>query len=118
VQSNPGRLHQRIHKVGGRGESVRPSDPPAGVRESGAWDLTPENQRLMEAGRPTIGRDGLPVELHHRNQSPLGPLDEMTSTTHDNVPHPISPSQIDRSQFAGERARYWRTRIRILLGQE
>jgi len=57
-------------------------------------------------------------ELHHRGQSPQGPLDEMTSATHDAIPHPISPSQIDRVKFAGERARYWRQRVRILLGQE
>jgi hypothetical protein len=104
--------------VGGRGHSVRPTDPPAGVRESGAWDLNQQNQRLMEAGRPPVGNDALPVELHHRNQSPNGPLDEMTSTTHNGVSHPESPSQINRNQFKGERARYWRSRIRVLLGQE
>ena len=105
-------------RAGGRGHSTRPTDPPAGTRESGAWDLTPRNQRLMEAGRPPIGRDGRVVELHHRNQCPNGPLDEMTATTHDAVPHPFSPSRINRSQFAGERARYWRTRVRVLLGQD
>jgi RHS repeat-associated protein len=104
--------------VGGRGEGVRPNDPPSGFQEAGAWNLTPDNLQLMEAGRPPIGTDGLPVELHHRNQDPLGPLDEMTSTTHDTIDHPISPSQINRSQFAGERARYWRQRARELLGQQ
>jgi RHS repeat-associated protein len=105
-------------RVGGRGEGVRPNDPPSGFQEAGAWDLTPNNLQLMEAGRPPIGTDGLPVELHHRNQDPLGPLDEITSTTHDTIDHPISPSQINRSQFAGERARYWRQRARELLGQQ
>jgi HNH/ENDO VII superfamily nuclease len=104
-------------RVGGRGESVRPTDPPGGVRESGAFDLTPENVRLMESGRPPIGRDGLPVELHHRGQNPAGPLDEMTSTSHDLISHPVSPSRIDRGKFAGERARYWRERVRVLHGQ-
>ena len=104
-------------RVGGRGESVRATDPPAGVRESGAFDLTPDNIRRMEAGRPPIGRDGLPVELHHRGQNPAGPLDEMTSTSHDRIPHPVSPSQINRGAFAGERARYWRQRVRELHGQ-
>jgi RHS repeat-associated protein len=103
--------------VGGRGESPRLSDPPAGMRESGAWDPTPDNLALMERGRPPVGRDGLPVELHHRNQSPAGPLDQMTSTTHDTIPHPLSPSQINRSQFGGERARYWRGEARTLNGQ-
>ena len=103
--------------VGGRRAGVRPTDPPGGLRESGAFDLTDENLALMEKGRPPIGRDGLPVELHHRNQNPLGPLDEMTSTTHDTIPHPITPSQIDRGAFAGERSRYWVSRARELLGQ-
>jgi hypothetical protein len=105
-------------RVGGRGEGVRPTDAPSGFRELGAFDLTPENLRLMEKGRPPVGRDGLPVELHHRGQQPTGPLDELMSTTHDSVSHPVSPSQIDRSKFAGERARYWRQRVRKLLGQE
>ncbi len=104
--------------VGGRGESPRLADPPAGMRESGAWDPTPENITLMERGRPPVGRDGLPVELHHRNQSPAGPLDQITSTTHDTIPHPISPSQINRNQFSGERSRYWRGEVRKLHGKE
>jgi len=103
--------------VGGKGESPRLSDPPAGMKESSAWDPTPDNLALMERGRPPVGRDSLPVELHHRNQSPAGPLDQMTSTTHDNIPHPISPSQINRSQFGGERGRYWRGEARTLNGQ-
>jgi hypothetical protein len=109
--------YPRGRRVGGRGQSVRPSDPTSGFQEADAWDLTPENQRLMEAGRSPIGRDGREVVLHHRDQSRHGPLDEKTATTHDNVSHPKSPSEIDRNKFARERARYWRTRIRILLGQ-
>ncbi|MBK7144288.1 MAG: hypothetical protein IPH76_03410 [Xanthomonadales bacterium] len=72
----------------------------------------------MEVGKPPIGNDGVPVELHHRGQNPAGPLDEMSATTHDSVSHPLSPSQIDRGQFAGERTRYWRGRARELSGQE
>jgi len=105
-------------RVGGKGEGVRPVDPPAGYREAGAFDLTPDNLARMEKGRPPIGRDGKPVELHHRGQSPEGPLDEMTSRTHDTIDHPERPSRIDRTEFAGERARYWRQRARELLGQE
>ncbi|WP_425440083.1 HNH/ENDO VII family nuclease [Prosthecobacter debontii] len=88
------------------------------MKESGAWEPTQENLARIERGKPPIGNDGLPVELHHRNQNPAGPLDEMTSTTHDTVPHPISPSQIDRVKFSGERTRYWRGRARTLNGQE
>jgi hypothetical protein len=105
-------------RVGGRKEGVRPTDPPAGRREEGAWDLTPENQRRMERGRPPIGRDGREVELHHRDQNPRGPLDEVGSRTHDGIPHPKRPSTIDREKFAGERRRYWIDRIRELMGQK
>lgn len=35
-----------------------------------------------ERGRPPTGDDGNPVELHHRDQSPDGPVDEMTRTDH------------------------------------
>ena len=105
-------------RVGGRRDGVRLSDPPSGLRESGAFDLTPDNLARMERGQPPIGRDGLPVNLHHRNQNPAGPLDELSETTHRTIDHPIRPSRIDRSQFAGERRRYWVQRSRELLGQE
>ena len=105
-------------RVGGKGESPRPTDPPTGTREAGAWDPTPENLARMEQGKPPIGRDGMPVELHHRHQNPAGPLDQMTSTTHDTIPHPLTPSRIDRSKFSGERSRNWRGEARKLNGQQ
>jgi len=33
-------------------------------------------------GDPPKGDDGKPLELHHRNQNPNGPIDEMTQTEH------------------------------------
>jgi filamentous hemagglutinin len=104
--------------VSGRREGVRSSDPLRGYQESGAWDLTSENLARMERGAPPIGRDGASIQLHHRNQNPSGPLDEVTATTHRTIDHPIRPSQIDRDQFAGERRRYWVERARELLGQK
>lgn len=103
--------------IGGRREGVRPSDPPRGTQESGAWDITPGNLARMERGAPPIGRDGVEVQLHHRNQNPAGPLDEMTAELHRTIDHPVRPSQIDRNQFAGERRRYWIDRARELHGQ-
>ncbi|WP_082858505.1 HNH/ENDO VII family nuclease [Planctomyces sp. SH-PL62] len=32
----------------------------------------------MEQGRPPIGNDGLRAELHHQNQNPHGPFEELT----------------------------------------
>ena len=97
---------------------MRPGDPPGGIRESGAFDLTPDNLARMERGQPPMGRDGVEVQLHHRNQNPAGPLDELSATTHRQTPHPLSPSRIDRRAFRGERRRYWIQRARKLLGQD
>lgn len=94
-------------RVGGLRESRRPTDPLPGFREEGAFEWTPENIRLMEEGRPPLTPEGEPVELHHQNQNPAGPLDELRPTTHDGVDHPVRPSQIDRAKFRGERRRYW-----------
>jgi hypothetical protein len=38
--------------------------------------------RPIKSGRPPIGKDGKAVELHHRNQNPMGPIDEMTRDDH------------------------------------
>ncbi len=67
-------------------------------------------------GNAPIGKDGHPVELHHRNQKPDGPLDEMTRTDHrlgDNFKknHPNtgqSASQIDRKAWRKEQKDYWK----------
>jgi hypothetical protein len=66
-------------------------------------------------GRPPIGDDSFPIELHHRDQQPTGPLDEMTRTDHRGTGnfganHPNtgqSPSLIDRAEFAKERLEHW-----------
>lgn len=71
----------------------------------------------MERGSPPIGRDEVEVNLHHRNQDPAGPIDELTAETHRKVDHPLRPSKIDRDQFKGERRRYWVERVRELFGQ-
>lgn len=72
----------------------------------------PPNKR----GNAPIGKDGHPVELHHRNQNPKGPLDEMTRTDHrlgDNFKKNHSntgqnASQIDRSAWRKEQKDYWK----------
>jgi RHS repeat-associated protein len=66
-------------------------------------------------GNAPTGDDGYPVELHHRDQTPTGPLDEMTRTEHrlgDNYQKNHSntggsASQIDRKEFNDIRKNYW-----------
>lgn len=43
---------------------------------------SPEDLARMRKGRAPIGPDGKPIELHHRNGTQDGPLDEMSSTDH------------------------------------
>ncbi|MGY5615430.1 HNH/ENDO VII family nuclease, partial [Vibrio brasiliensis] len=72
----------------------------------------PPNKR----GNAPIGNDGHPVELHHRNQKPDGPLDEMTRTDHrlgDNFKKNHTNtgqdlSQIDRKAWRKEQKDYWK----------
>lgn len=65
-------------------------------------------------GNAPIGNDGKPVELHHRNQNPDGPLDQMTRTDHrgkgnykKNHADTKSPSKIDRKEFGKQRRKIW-----------
>jgi hypothetical protein len=67
-----------------------------------------------ERGRAPIGDDGKPVELHHRNQTMDGPLDEMTNKDHrgkgnyrENHPNK-GPSKIDRKSFKTQREGHWK----------
>jgi len=89
----------------------------AGQSQSGnqqPYENTPENQERMRDGKPPIGNDGKPVELHHPGQKPNAPVREMTRAEHrgpgnmgENHPN-RGPSQIDRNQAAGQRRRYWK----------
>lgn len=109
--------YPRDRRVAGGREGRRSSDPSPGLQESGAFRWTPENISRMERGQPPIGVDGRPIELHHRDQDPTGPLDELQSSTHQTIDHPERPSRIDRDRFAGERRRYWVERVRQAHGQ-
>ncbi|REJ85114.1 MAG: hypothetical protein DWQ36_14630 [Acidobacteria bacterium] len=107
----------RDRRVAGTRGGRRPIDPSPGLSEFGAFEWTPENVARMERGQPPVGTDGRLVQLHHRGQNPRGPLDELTARTHQQVEHPDRPTRIDRSQFAGERRRYWVERVRRAHGQ-
>lgn len=69
-----------------------------------------------ERGRAPIGDDGHPVELHHKDQSQGGEVQEMTRTDHrgsgnfskNHSNTGQQPSQIDRSQSDQQRQQYWK----------
>ncbi len=48
------------------------------------FDKTTEmtNLERMQAGRPPIGSDGNPIQLHHVLQKEVGPMVEIQETTH------------------------------------
>ncbi len=82
-------------------------------------DRVPDSQ-IQEAptkrGNAPIGNDGKPIELHHRDQNPNGPIDEMTRTNHrggDNYKKNHSntgqnKSSINRSDFKKQREEHWK----------
>jgi hypothetical protein len=66
-------------------------------------------------GNAPIGSDAHPVELHHRNQTPTSPLDEMTRTAHrgkgnfgkNHTNTGQEPSLIDRKAWKNQQREYW-----------
>lgn len=56
--------------------------PPAAKTLGITYLPSPKNTARMERGRPPVGVDGHPVELHHQDQQPDGPRVMMTRTEH------------------------------------
>lgn len=67
-------------------------------------------------GHAPIGDDGHPVELHHKAQSPAGPVEEITRTDHrlgknyqeNHTNTGQAASQIDRSEWRKQQRGYWK----------
>ena len=97
-------------------EGERRTDPSHGHYLS-KFPLTDQNYRRMLRGSPPYGADGQPVNLHHRGGAPMGQLEEYTATQHQNLDlhRDIEYSQINRPEFAEQRARHWVERARALL---
>ncbi len=81
--------------------------------------ISPADLERMRKGKPPIGPDGHPVELHHPGQRPEPPFYEMSRTDHrlgenykKNHPDYDKPSKIDREKFRKERERYWKERAK------
>lgn len=74
------------------------------------------NLERMKKGRPPIGPDDKPVELHHIGQKPDAPLAELSFAEHhqggnDSILHnKVKESEIDRGDFNEARKEYWKAR--------
>lgn len=70
----------------------------------------------MEKGKPPLDKDGNPIELHHIGQKSDSPLAELTRDEHrgkgnDSILHDkTQDTEIDRKEFAKEKAEYWKSR--------
>jgi len=84
------------------------------------------NLDLMKAGFSPIGKDGLPINLHHLSGTEPGPIAEMMQSAHqffsrqlhhlqyDRVLHSFrSDTSLERS-FDQFRKRYWQRRAKEL----
>lgn len=74
-------------------------------------ELTPPTSR---GNAPLSNKDGRPIEIHHSEQNPNGPFDEMHPSDHrygenyqKNHPNYNQPSRIDRTQFRKDKRGYW-----------
>ncbi|MBR8512127.1 RHS repeat-associated core domain-containing protein [Burkholderia cenocepacia] len=92
------------------------------------WDMEHRGktnlQRAMEGGAPFMMKDGVPqqIQLHHSRQQSMGPLFEVTTSTHraargagrealhpyGNQKNPDFP--VDRDAFDIDRKQYWQDR--------
>ena len=94
------------------------------------WDLVVNGKTNLEraaaGGAPFIEKNGVPqqVQLHHSRQQSIGPLFEVTTSTHRarkgqgrEAMHPYGNSKnpdfpVDREAFEKDKDRYWRDRAK------
>jgi RHS repeat-associated protein len=118
-------IHPATVSAGDKPEEEHQAEPEpqvstsgAGARQGGgkAYDNTPENQDRMAQGKPPIGTDGHPVELHHTDQTTNGGTQEMTRTDHRLGGNYVAnhsntgqqQSQVDRNKAAQQRREHWK----------
>ena len=102
----------------GMGETNTGSEAVGSDKAGKPYANTEENRAKTAAGKPPIGTDGHPVELHHPDQDPNKPVQEMTRTEHrlgenykKNHPH-LGPININRSKFRTQKRRYWKAKYK------
>ena len=61
------------------------------------------NLQLMKIGRPPIGNDGKPIELHHILQKESGPMVEIRETTHREYSHQLHGIRGDGESFRNDK---------------
>ena len=105
------------------GNSSNPSDKKS---TTGDDDTLQGGDRLPDSkiksppakrGNAPVGDDGKPVELHHREQTPDGPIDEKTREDHrggenykkNHTNTGQENSKIDRGTFKKQREQHWQT---------
>ena len=84
------------------------------------------NLQLMQSGRPPIGNDGKPIELHHVIQKESGPMVEIRETTHREYSHQLHGlrgsgesfrnDKMLSKQYTNFRKAYWRWRAAQYTG--
>ncbi len=84
------------------------------------------NLERMQAGKPPIGNDGNPVQLHHVIQKEAGPMVEIRETTHQEyyrILHGLVGNGASfrndpllEKQYKNFRAAYWKWRARQYKG--
>ena len=78
------------------------------------FEKTSENLNRMLQGRPPIGTDGYPVNLHHVTQENGSALAEVCHTTHHKSPNnqilhgiPTKNNKVNREEFDLIRRAWW-----------
>jgi hypothetical protein len=85
------------------------------IKDNTIWDPNyadaygTTNLQRIRGGRPPIGNDGEPVQIHHVGQKQDGTRMEVLASEHRKIRNP-NPSEIDRPEFASEKRRYWMER--------
>ena len=84
------------------------------------------NLQLMKSGRPPIGNDGKPIELHHVIQKESGPMVEIRETTHREYHHQLHGMRGNGESFRNDptlskqyknfRRAYWKWRAAKYAG--
>jgi RHS repeat-associated protein len=91
---------------------IKPGAKPVGPEVVNVGEAAPPSAR----GKPPIGSDGFPMELHHAGQEADSELIEMTRTEHrlgenfkkNHANTGQSESEIDRAEFNKTRKEYWK----------
>lgn len=99
-------------------QTTEPAAASGGARKGGgkAYDDSPKNDARIAQGKPPIGKDGHPMELHSPEQTHQDQSQEMTRTDHrlngnfkkNHTNTGQQRSKVDRNQAARDRRAHWK----------